>query len=49
MTHLEARRQAQAIAQLCRHIRRLRQRGGMREADLEMRSFRCGDVLVDRL
>jgi hypothetical protein len=45
-THIEVRRTAQAIAQLCRHVRRLRQRGGRRETDPEMRSFRCGDVLV---
>ena len=37
--HLEARRTAQAIARLWRHVRRLRQRGRMTEADAEVRAF----------
>jgi hypothetical protein len=44
--HLQARRTAQAIAKIYRHVRRLPQRGRMREADAEVRAFQCGDVLV---
>jgi len=44
--HLRARRRAQAIAKICRHVRRLHQQDRMTKADVEVRAFRCGDVLV---
>jgi hypothetical protein len=38
------RRTAQRIDRLWRCVRRLRQRGRMREADAEPRAFQCGDI-----
>ena len=44
--HLQARRTAQQIEKVHRHVRRLRQRGRLRQADAEVRSFQCGNVVV---
>jgi len=44
--HLRARRQAQAVAKIWRHVRRLRQRDRMREADAELRAFEYQGVIV---
>ena len=41
-----ARRRARQVEKVWRHVRRLRQRGGMRQAEAEVRTFRCGDVVV---
>jgi hypothetical protein len=42
----EIRHDALRIARLARHIRRLRARGRLTDADAEVRSFQCGGVVA---